>query len=176
MPVTVTTRDTGMKRLIGNLKYLSTHAVEVGMMDNHDREGTYMDPMRHPMNDDQTVNTDMTVADVLIQHEFGLGVPKRPPMSTVFDGNPAFLNKPIEKNINKMFTGRKAFGAKQALDGIADGAITELQNAILGHIPPPISFQRVLEKQKWGRPGHPVLVMHGIMINSFTSKQVANSG
>lgn len=133
---TVRIKDTdhGFKKLLADVKAASKGAgVSVGV---HAKEGD--DPHRGKS------ENPMTVLDVAIVNEFGLGVPERSFIRSWFDENPGPNAELLRKAVKFVLTGQKTL--PEAFELIGLKLTGEIQKRISRGIPPPNAPSTIAEK------------------------------
>lgn len=158
----------GMDKVRGVLAYWKRNAVRIGMLSNPD-PGSPGGNSTDPAKTDKGMNAPITVGEVFVIHELGLGnMPSDPPRSALaatMDNDSPQIERLMADVADAALQGK--ITGEQSLAFLGEETIELIKQRIRNHIPPPLTEERKRQKVRAGKPGDTPLVNFGQLINSF---------
>lgn len=158
----------GMDRVRAATRYWKRNTLRIGMLSNPDLSSKGGDSTA-PAKNDKGMNEPITVGEVFVIHELGLGnMPSDPPRSSLaatMDNDSPQIERLMGDVVNAALQG--TITPEQSLAFLGEETIELIKQRIRNHIPPPLSDERKRQKVRAGKPGDTPLVNFGQLINSF---------
>jgi len=132
MSVKITDKDHGFKALSARVKSLAKgHSLSVGI---HAKDGQKTYPVGSPL----------SVLQIAVIHEFGLGVPERSFIRAYFTENEPRLLKMVSAVAKEVAKG--TYSEKVGLERLGQQIVAEIQVRISQRIPPPLAQSTIDRK------------------------------
>lgn len=159
-------KDHGYKKLVERVAKQGRVSVTVGI---HEAEGS------KPHEDEEGKASALTVEDVAVFHEFGLGVPQRSFLRAWADENEAANKVRLQKIAQAVLRGAIP-SADVGLDRFGLYAVGSIQRRIKARIDPPLAKSTIKKKTVQGKKGDVPLINTGQLWTSITHRVVKGSG
>lgn len=149
-------KDKGKKKFLRQLKQIGKAKIQIGATGGH-------------------TNTDLTNADLMVIHEFGVprqGIPARRPIRITFtdDNNLKLISKNLQALLKNNFNGKTGFNINNIVNGVGETMRSLLVATIKIGVDP--NILDTSRKHRRGSKTTPPLIDTGQMVNSITFRTV----